>query len=59
MAKYEAAILAGDPDAVSYLNRAENLEKIAGRVAEEAAMAAEGATTILLTGLALLIGPCA
>ena len=54
-AKYEAAMLAGDPDAQSYLNRAENLEKIAGRVAEEAALAAQGATTILLTGLALLI----
>ena len=54
-AKYEAALLAGDPDAASYLNRAENLEKIAGRVAEEAALAAQGATTILLTGLALLI----
>ena len=48
-------MLAGDPDAQSYLNRAENLEKIAGRVAEEAALAAQGATTILLTGLALLI----
>ncbi len=56
MAKYEAAILAGDPDAISYINRAENLEKIAGRVAEEAAIAAQGATTILLVGLALLIG---
>ena len=42
MAKYEAALLAGDPDAGSYLNRAENLEKIAGRVAEEAALAARG-----------------
>ena len=55
MAKYEAAMRAGDPDAESYLNRAENLDKIAGRVAEEAALAAQGATTILLTGLALLI----
>ena len=55
MAKYEAAMLAGDPDAISYLNRAENLEKIAVRVAEEAALAAQGATTILLTGLALFI----
>ena len=55
IAKYEAAKLAGNPDAESYINRAENLKKIAGRVAEEAALAAEGATTILLTGLALLI----
>ena len=47
MAKYEAAKLAGDPDAASFLNRAENLKKIAGRVAEEAALAAAGATTIL------------
>ncbi len=56
MAKYNAAIAAGDPDAASHLNRAENLKKIASRVAEEAALAAEGATTILLTGIALLIG---
>ena len=55
MTKYEAAKLAGDPSAKSYLSRADNLEKIARRVAEEAALAAEGATTILLTGLALLI----
>ena len=56
MARYEAAKLAGDPDAASFLNRAENLKKIAGRVAEEAALAAQGATAILLVGLALLIG---
>ena len=56
MAKYDAALLAGDPDAESYLNRAENLEKIAVQVAEEAALAAEGATSILLVGIALLIG---
>ena len=56
MAKYDAALLAGDPDAESYLNRAENLDKIAVQVAEEAALAAEGATTILLVGIALLIG---
>ncbi|MDE0058884.1 MAG: proline/glycine betaine ABC transporter permease [Defluviicoccus sp.] len=56
MAKYEAARLAGDPDAGSYLNRAQNLDKIAGRVAEEAALAAQGAATILLVGVALLIG---
>ena len=56
MAKYEAAILAGDPDAESYLNRAVNLEKVAGRVAEDAALAAQGATTILLVGLVLFIG---
>ena len=56
MAKYETAKLAGDPDASSYLNRAENLDKIAERVAEEAAIAAQGATAILLIGLALLIG---
>ena len=54
IAKYEAAKLSGDPDANSYLSRAENLEKIAGRVAEEAALAAQGATTVLLAGLALL-----
>ena len=50
-------MLAGDPDASSYLNRAENLEKIAGRVAEEAALAAQGATTILLVGLVLFDRP--
>ena len=56
LAKHEAAKLAGDADADSYLKRAENLEKVASRVAEEAALAAQGATTILLAGLALLIG---
>ena len=56
MAKYEAANLAGDPDAISYLNRAGNLKKIAGNVAEEAVLAAQGATTILLVGLVLLVG---
>ena len=55
-AKYESAKLAGDPDAISYLNRAENLKKIAGNVAEEAVLAAQGATTILLVGLVLLVG---
>ena len=55
VAKYEAANLAGDPDAISYLNRAENLKKIAGNVAEEAVLAAQGATTILLVGLVLLV----
>ena len=56
MAKYEAAKLAGDPDAASFLNRAENLAKISGRVAQEAALMAQGATTILLVGLAMLVG---
>ena len=56
LAKYEAANLAGDSDAISYLNRAENLKKIAGNVAEEAVLAAQGATTILLVGLVLLAG---
>ena len=55
LTKYEAAKLAGDPDAASFLKRAENLDKIAGQVAEEAALAAQGAMTILLAGLALLI----
>ena len=57
LAKHEAAKLAGDPDAASFLKRAENLEKIMNRVAEEAALAAQGAVTILATGLVLLIGP--
>ena len=56
MQKYEAAKLAGDSDANSFLKRAENLEKIANRVAEEAALAAQGAATVLLVGLALLMG---
>ncbi len=56
MAKYEAALAAGDTDAASHLKRAENLQKIAAGVSEEAAIAAEGATTILLTGIALLVG---
>ena len=56
LAKHEAAKLAGDPDAASFLKRAENLEKVANRVAEEAALAAQGAMTILLVGLVMLIG---
>ena len=56
LAKHEAAKLAGDPDAASFLKRAENLQKIADRVAEEAALAAQGAVTILAVGLVLLIG---
>ena len=56
LAKYEAAKLAGDSDAASFLKRAENLEKVAVRVAEEAALAAQGAVTILLVGVGLLIG---
>ena len=54
--KYEAAKLAGDSDAAAYLKRAENLQKIADRVAEEAVLAAQGAVTILLVGIALLMG---
>ena len=56
LAKHEAAKLAGDPDAASFLKRAENLEKVGNRVAEEAALASQGALTILLVGIGLLIG---
>ena len=56
LAKHEAAKLAGDPDASAFLKRAENLEKVGNRVAEEAALAAQGAVSILLVGIALLIG---
>ena len=56
LAKYDAATAAGDPDAAAFLKRAENLDKVAGRVAEEAALAAQGAATILLVGIALLVG---
>ena len=56
LAKYEAATAAGDPDAAAFLKRAENLDKVAVRVAEEAALAAQGAVTILLVGIALLVG---
>ena len=55
LVKYEAARLAGDPGAGSFLTRAENLEKVAGRVAEEAALAAQGALAILLVGVGLLV----
>ena len=55
LAKYEAATAAGDPDAAAFLKRAENLDKVAVRVAEEAALAAQGAVTILLVGIALLV----
>ena len=54
--RYEAARLAGDPDAATFLTRAENLGKVAARVAEEAELAAQGAVTILLVGVGLLIG---
>ena len=56
IAKHEAAKIAGDPDAASFLQRAENLDKVASRVAEEAARASQGALTILLIGVGLLIG---
>ena len=55
LAKHEAAKLAGDPDAASFLKRAENLEKVAVRVAEEAALAAQGALAILIVGVGLLV----
>ena len=55
LAKHEAAKLAGDADTASFLKRAENLEKVAVRVAEEAALAAQGAVTILLVGVGLLV----
>ena len=56
LAKHDAARLAGNPDADSFLKRAENLEKVARRVAEEAALEAQGAATILLIGITLLVG---
>ena len=56
LTKYEAARAAGESNADAFLKRAENLDKVAERVAEEAALAAQGAATILLVGVALLIG---
>jgi glycine betaine/proline transport system permease protein len=51
MAKYDAAIASGSADAAGYLTRARNLEKVAGRLAEEATAAASGATAYLVFGL--------
>ncbi|ETW99166.1 MAG: hypothetical protein ETSY1_15965 [Candidatus Entotheonella factor] len=53
--KYQAAQSAGDPDAASLLTRAENLKKVADRVADEAALAAQGAVTFLIAGLVLFV----
>ena len=55
LARWEAAKAAGDADAGALLTRAENLQKVATRVAAEAEQAAAGALTIFLTGLLLLI----
>jgi glycine betaine/proline transport system permease protein len=55
MDKYQAALAEGSEDAVGYLARSENLQKVANRLAEEAAAAAEGATTFLIVGIVLFI----
>ena len=51
----KAAAAATSEDSASYLTRAENLQKVADRLAEEAAAAAEGATTFLVIGLIVFI----
>ncbi|MCY4458796.1 MAG: proline/glycine betaine ABC transporter permease [Albidovulum sp.] len=56
IAKHEAAKIAGDSDADTFLQRAENLDKVAKRVAEEAERASQGGLTILLIGIGLLVG---
>ena len=56
LAKYESAKAAGDAGANTFLIRAENLDKVAAKVAEEAELAAQGALTFLLIGIGLLIG---
>ncbi len=53
--KYQVAQSAGDPDAASLLTRAENLKKVAERVSDEAALAAQGAVTFLVAGLVLFV----
>ena len=55
MEKYEAALAAGTDDAAGFLSRAENLQKVADRLAEEATAAASGATSYLIVGLAFII----
>ncbi len=51
MERYEAALAAGTDDAAGFLSRAENLQKVADRLAEEAVAAASGATGYLIFGL--------
>ena len=55
MDKYQAALAEGSEDAAGYLARSENLQKVANRLAEEAATAAEGATTFLVVGIVFFI----
>ena len=55
MDKYQAALAEGSEDAAGFLARSENLQKVADRLAAEAATAAEGATTFLIVGIVFFI----
>jgi glycine betaine/proline transport system permease protein len=55
MDKYQAALADGSDNAAGFLARAENLQKVADRLTEEAAIAAEGATTFLIVGIIFFI----
>ena len=54
--KYETALLNNDPDAESFLNRSQNLEKITAQITEDMERAAGGAVMLLVVGLILFIG---
>ena len=53
--KYTTALAANDPDAASYLKRAENLQKVIDRLSAEVEVAVAGATTYLAVGLLLFV----
>ena len=55
MDKYQAALADGSDNAAGFLARAENLQKVADRLTEEAAIAAQGATTFLIIGIVFFI----
>ncbi|MEM7564602.1 MAG: proline/glycine betaine ABC transporter permease [Pseudomonadota bacterium] len=55
MDKYQAALAEGSEDAAGFLARAENLQKVADRLAAEAAAAADGATLFLIFGVIFFV----
>ena len=55
MEKYQAALEAGQENAAGFLTRAENLQKVADRLTEEANAAAEGAVTYLVVGIVFFV----
>lgn len=55
MGKYNASLAANSDDAANYLTRAENLQKVADRLTQEAAAAADYAMTFFIFGLVFFI----